>query len=153
MTTTNYRAEAMGDAVECIKHFIDEIVEHILRDGEASDDLNNDYSDGDSYHHQTHVDKAYSLTVAAQIIDELSDDVETDSGLWHGLEPRDAISCQAAFTYGNGVMRCWSRLISEINDNSLIEAIKELNNETAMDAELSAVCRKVIENILADHED
>lgn len=40
------------------------------------------------------------LLDCAHILDQ-SDNVETDSGLWEGLEPRKAIESQAFFTYRN----------------------------------------------------
>ena len=45
----------------------------------------------------------------------MRDDEETDSGLWQGLPPRDAIRAQAAYTYGNAVLREWRDLIDDIN--------------------------------------
>lgn len=107
--------EAREDAIDTVLFFREEIAEKILQDGEASSDLYNDYDDGDRYHHETHVDRDYRLLEAAQLIDELSEHLETDYGLWEGLEPRKAIACQAAFTYGNAVLAEWHRLIEMIN--------------------------------------
>lgn len=113
----SYLDEAKSDAQTTAQEFLDEIVEsYVDNDGEASDDFLNDYSD--SYHHENHVDKDYTLQEAAELLDDLSDYEETDSGLWQGLEPRRAISCQAAYTYGNAVMSLWADLIKEINDDS-----------------------------------
>lgn len=63
---------------------IDTRVEQLVESGEASDDLLNDYPNGDSYHHESHVDRSYSVTEAAEILDAYSDYEETDSGLWEG---------------------------------------------------------------------
>lgn len=115
---TNYVKEAYDDAKQMIIEFSDEIVEKLIDDGEASDDLNNDYSNGDSYHHESHVDKSYSLLEAARLLDQLSEFEETDSGLWEGQEPREAIATQAAYTYGAAVYSDWADLIREINDEA-----------------------------------
>jgi len=113
---TNYRKEAASDARDMAENFLDAIVEQIEAKGEASTDLNNDYSGGDEYHHSYHVDKSYSLLEAAELLDQLSDFEETDYGLWEGLDPREAVSAMAAYTYGNAVMSYWDDLIKEIND-------------------------------------
>lgn len=112
----DYRDRAEDDAWEAVEHFMDEIAEQIAESGEASDDMSNDYPDGDSYHHESHVDRWYDLTDAAQILDELSEYEETDGGLWDGREPRDAIAAQAAFTYGNAVYDLWRDRVREVND-------------------------------------
>jgi hypothetical protein len=43
-------------------------------------DLFNDYPGADSYHHETHVDKAYNLTDAASLLEQLSQYEETETG-------------------------------------------------------------------------
>lgn len=113
---TNYIREAASDAAEMARNFLDEIVEQLIDKGEASNDFRNDYSDGDSYHHESHVDRNYSLFEAADLLDQLSDYEETDSGIWEGLEPRDAVKAQAAYTYGNAVGHYWDELIERINE-------------------------------------
>ena len=102
--TTNYLREAADDAADTVRNFADEILEQLLDDGKASDDLLNDYPDGDAWHHESHVDKWYSMIDAAILIDQLDEFEETDSGLWQGQSFKDAISTCAAFTYGNAVM-------------------------------------------------
>ncbi len=113
----NYREEADSDAHDTVDYFFDEVVEFLLDNAEASDDLLNDYPNGDAYHHESHTDKSYNLTDAAALLDELYDYEETDSGLWEGQAPRDAISTQAAFTYANAVYSLFQDLIKEINDS------------------------------------
>lgn len=114
----SYRQDAASDAAETVHNFEDEILEQLLDKGEASDDLLNDYPNGDSWHHECHVDKDYSLQEAAELLDDLSEHEETDSGLWEGLEPRRAIAAQAAYTYGNAVYSEWRDLIEKINDEA-----------------------------------
>lgn len=109
--------DAAEDGVSTVEEYMDEIVEKIMEDGEASDDLMNDYGHGDSYHHESHVDRSYNLLEAAQILDALSSYEETDSGLWEGQEPRDAISTLAAYTYGNAVYAEWQELVRKINES------------------------------------
>lgn len=150
---TNYWKEAREDAVEMVNHFEDEIVEQLIDKGEASDDYNNDYPDGDSYHHETHTDRGYTLLEAAKLLDDLSEYEESDSGLWEGLEPRRAVEVQAAFTYGNAVGSFWSDLIRDIN-----EAYNELGGkikgafEWAPDEEpfKPEAVKKIIQEVIKD---
>jgi len=114
--TTSYSTDATDDAKETVREYLDAIVDQIVDSGEASDDLLNDYGNGDRWHHESHVDKSYDLQEAAQLLSELSDHEETDSGLWEGQAPREAIATQAAFTYGNAVYSEWRDLIERIND-------------------------------------
>lgn len=114
----NPSQDAFSDALEMLAHYIDNVATS-ARDGDVSDDLYNDYPDGDAYHHENHVDRSYDLTEAAAILDALADDEETDEGLWQGLAPRDAISAQAAYTYGNAVLSRWQALIRELNTDYL----------------------------------
>ena len=88
----NWRERAASDARDMVREFEDEIVAQILGSGEASDDYNNDYSGGDSYHHETHVDRGYRLLEAAGLLAELDHDRETDSGLWQGLDPEEVLA-------------------------------------------------------------
>jgi hypothetical protein len=57
--TTNYLREAADDAADTVRNFADEILEQLIDDGKASDDLLNDYPNGDAWHHECHVDKWY----------------------------------------------------------------------------------------------
>lgn len=166
--TTNYLRKAADDAKETVDNFADEILEQLLDKGETSDDLLNDYLDGDSWHHESHVDKWYSMIDAAELIDQLDEFEETDSGLWEGQQPKEAISTCAAFTYGNAVMSEWTDLIKEINDEAetiisdfadeetnLQEEIDELNDQ-ADDAESEEEAddyRRQAENKQADLDD
>lgn len=114
---TNWYKEALGDAIDTIDNFEDEIVEKLAEEGEASDDLFNDYSGGDEYHHSSHTDKSYSLLEAAHLLDQLDRYEETDNGLWEGVEdPERALEVKAAFTYGNAVMSEFQDLIKELNE-------------------------------------
>lgn len=130
---SNYYQEAESDARETVREYQDTILEQLEDKGEASDDLYNDYGNGDSYHHECHVDKWYNLTEAAELLDELSAYEETDTGLWEGQEPRRAIGTQAAYTYGIAVYTFWSDLIKEINDEA--ETIIEDFDNQISDAE------------------
>jgi len=146
---TNYNYEAASDAASMAEYFLDSIVESFLdNDGGASDDFANDYDGGDSYHHESHVDKEYRLLEAAAVLDQLSDHEETDSGLWEGLEPRRAVSCQAAFTYGNAVASHWFDLIETINeDDELQDLFSKYQEKAYEDATAETIKERIRERI------
>lgn len=112
---SNYQSDAESDARETVSEFKDTILEQLEEKGEASKDLHNDYLNGDAWHHESHVDRQYNLIDAAELIDELSEYEETDSGLWEGQQPKEAIGTCAAYTYGSAVLSEWCDLIDEIN--------------------------------------
>jgi hypothetical protein len=62
----------------------------------------NDIDDLDCYWHETIVDRGYSIEDAAYILDNCHEE-ETDSGIWEGLDARDAMSARAAYSYSNDV--------------------------------------------------
>jgi hypothetical protein len=114
---TDYRTEGTSDARDFIAHYTDEIAAALVDYDKASDDLFNDYDNGDSFIHERYTDRDYSLSEAAELLDQLSRWEETDSGLWHGLEPRRAIAAQAAYTYSAYVVSEVCDLIRMINDD------------------------------------
>lgn len=112
--------EAARDAIE---YLIDDIIPRLIEtEGSAPTDI---FEYSEDYHHSSHVDKSYRLKDAAALLEDLSDYEETDSGLWEGQEPRDAISTMAAFTYGNTVASDFSdymEMLNNIVEDSKIEA-------------------------------
>lgn len=111
----SYRQDAEDDARETVEEFREQIQDQLVEEGAASQDLFNDYDGGDEYHHTSHVDKEYSLKEAADLLDDLSDYEETDTGLWEGLQPEQAIGAKAAYTYGGAVLDNWQDMIERIN--------------------------------------
>jgi hypothetical protein len=123
---TNYEWEAMDDAKNLItEYFMDEIIDQLINTGEASDNMYNDYDNGDGIFHETIVDRDYDLTEAAEVLNQLYRHEETDSGLWEGEDFERIAATKAAYTYGNAVYSEWNNLISEINeiDMELINTI------------------------------
>lgn len=114
---TDYRSEAEEAAWDMVEEFKDEMAESYCdNDGEISDDLFNDYTRGDEYHHQSNVDKSYSLTEAAELLEQLDEFEETDEGLWEGQSPKEAISTQAAYTYGAAVYSMWRDTVKDLQE-------------------------------------
>lgn len=115
MTDRNYAYDARDDAKETVLEFINQVVEQLEQGSDASDDLFNDYPDGDAWHNESHVDKDYTLREAAEVLHQLSEHKEDDYGLWESLPPVRAVIAQAAYTYGNAVYAAWRELIDHIN--------------------------------------
>lgn len=148
--TRNYTEDAQRDATNTAENFIDEILAQVMdedKDKEISKDLFNDYDGGDAYHHESHVDKAYSLLESATLLDQLENHVETDYGLWSGLEPRQAISAQAAYTYGNAVMYYWSELIEKINE----ERQEGILSDALQDEQPEEVIKQIVLDIIRSY--
>jgi hypothetical protein len=61
-----------------------------------------DIDDFDRTFHENITDRAYTLSDAAFVI-ENSDNPESDSGMWEGQEPEEALKTQAAYTFSNDV--------------------------------------------------
>jgi hypothetical protein len=130
----SYLSEAEEAARDCVRYYAGEIIEQLQKKGTVSDDLFNDYAGGDAYHHENHVDKWYNLVESAQLLSELRDHEETDSGLWDSQDPEDAVRSKAAYTYGNAVYAAWRTLIEQINDDA--QDILDEYNDLADDAEI-----------------
>jgi hypothetical protein len=133
---TDYRSDGTSDARDFIDHYTDEIAAALVDYDKASDDLFNDYDNGDSWVHENVTDRNYSLTDAAELLDQLSRWEETDSGLWHGLEPRRAIAAQAAYTYSAYVCSEIADLIRMINDD-YEAALDDVKRDESLDEDAS----------------
>lgn len=114
----SYRKMAHDDAIELIQeYFKDEIVEQLSKNGRASDDIYNDYANGDEIFHEVIIDRDYKPYDAVILLDELGEYQEDDSGLWEGLTRwDDMLATIAAYTYGNAVMAEWRYHIKHINE-------------------------------------
>lgn len=147
---SDYLKEAREDAKNMALHFLDEIIDGLLDDSEASSDLFNSYPGGDSYHHENHVDKWYELHEAADVLDVLSEYEETDTGLWEGLEPKRAVGCMAAFTYGNAVTQLWMEIIDQVNSDDyvsdLIYKVNEIESDDENSEDDKEKSRELLEN-------
>jgi len=93
----NYYGYVGEEADSIVSEYKQEAIELVL-DGGSYDDLCQFFQDS-RVHEWADNDFIYvDLLDSAQILDQ-SDEVETDSGLWEGQEPREAIKTQAFFTY------------------------------------------------------
>lgn len=110
--------DAVDEAKEFLRdNFLDEIVEQLVRGDEVSDDIYNDYPNGDELFHEQITDYYYSPREAVNILEEYGEHEETDSGLWEGASGWEQIlGTIAAYTFSNAVMYEIRNFISEINE-------------------------------------
>ncbi len=126
----DYIAEAKSNAQSTATLYFDNIMEQLLDNEELSDDLFNDYPRGDEHHNCYHVDSSgYSLKEATNLIYQLDEYEETDSGLWEGLECKEAVIAIAAYTYGNAIMSFWREIIKEIKEDPDVQDMVEILSE------------------------
>ncbi len=126
------RNEVLNDSVDFLKYQEDELelLEAIIEDKEW------DYNEIDSldeYWHSEIVDRAYTLSDAAVVIENCENE-ETDSGLWETQQPEDAIKTKAAYSYG---MDCWFKTeeIFTYMKDEYQELIKDFSEEDLEDDE------------------
>lgn len=108
--------------------FMNEIEEYIhdgVENGWDWYDLHYHRQNIQDYFHEQVIDKYWDLDDAVCILQNVDPIyIEDDGGLWDGVEPLQALSIQAAFTYGNVVSdRCL-----EIYDE-ILERYEELIEE------------------------
>lgn len=119
----DYYTEIRKEAVD----FIEEVMDDVRSALENEEDYLIDGSVDDRFW-ECVIDRSYSLTDAAYVV-ENSNNVEEDSGLWEGKEPRDAIETQAAFTFGNDVREDVEEIYSEMKseyDDKYMDVCNEL---------------------------
>ncbi len=110
MTSENYNEKVKSESIDFIQNNEDDLKEAIIED---TDFDRNDIETLDENFHCDIVDKEYSLSEAAFIIENSSEE-ETDSGLWESLSLKKALSCKAAFTFGNDVWFKCEEIYNEI---------------------------------------
>jgi len=118
---SNYYEYVSNEAESFVGEYIEELIEDIEN---GNTDV---YSFIDDYRLHEWCDNDFiyvDLIDSAEIIDQ-SNNVETDSGLWEGQEPQEAIKTQAFFTYRNDMY--WE--IKEQVEEKLNDRLSELEEE------------------------
>jgi hypothetical protein len=154
---SDYEREARNDAVSFFDEYKDVMVDALVNGGKVSDDLYNDYSNGDGFIHETYTDKWYDLRDAVDVLEDLDRYEETDSGLWDGQGMKEALGTCAAYTYCNAVVSFIQEAIGTINDNC--ESIVDEYNDDDCEWEegkdedtLRARLSEEIESVLSDYK-
>lgn len=84
---------------EGARSFVDEHLDEALNEIAEGNTNMSEFIDDSRLHEWIDNDFIYHDLMDSALILEQSDNVETDSGLWEGQEPRDAIKTQAFFTF------------------------------------------------------
>lgn len=96
----NYFKKLEGDAKDFLDYYFDDFLDDI------KGGYGNDYHgmiDGNDGKLHDHIDQELDLNEASDILDQCINE-ETDSGMWNGLPPREAISSQAFWSYKNDIL-------------------------------------------------
>lgn len=108
----DYDDEVLKDSVGFLIDHEEMIVKALAK---GADFDYNEIDDLDSAWHENIVDRGYTSEDAAFVLANCKEE-ETDSGLWEGKDAKDALQCQAAYSYGND---CWWKT------TELYDAMKE----------------------------
>jgi hypothetical protein len=108
----DYQSEVEDEARSFIIDNEDMMVKALKNDADFD---YNDIDDLDSYWHETIVDRGYTLEDAAYILDNCENE-EWDTGIWEGMDARDAMSARAAYSYSNDVWFKCEEMWKEIKD-------------------------------------
>jgi hypothetical protein len=134
-------SEVETDALEIIENYdmIDDFITALIDTGEASTDLYNDYTYLD-YAIAEADDYWRNPTEAIEVIDELSEYEEEDSGLWEGSSNySDILNAIAHYTYTNALYAKIVEKIEEINDEINMDDIREQATEKILDEDDDAI--------------
>lgn len=139
MAESTYRQEAIEEATAAVEENMKEIVDQLWDDGAADVELS--YYDREFI--TTYSDRSYRLLEAAQVLDDLSDYEESDSGLWSGVEdPKEAVGIMAAYTYGNAVAAFFTDDMENVNSD-VDDLLTELRAEyDRLESRISTLSRK-----------
>lgn len=125
----NYIKDIKEEAIDFLI-YNEDMVKDALNDNFDWD--RNDINDLDRYFHEQITDREYHLEEAAFVLKHC-ENKETDSGLWHGLKPEQAIGCQAAYSFSNDVWFECEKLYNELKEKveEVEAALYESSERTA----------------------
>lgn len=113
----NYKEYIDNEARNFVDEYEDELLDEIKNGNTDVYEFVNDYR----VHEWVDNDFIYAdLTDSAEILRQ-SDNIETDSGLWEGQEPVEAIKTQAFFTYRNDLSSEVISMFESVLQNKLDE--------------------------------
>lgn len=127
---TNTKFSNYSEAVrEDAQDFLDEYFDGFLSEIKDGVRYASGLIDDDGKLHE-HLDQSLDLRESVDIL-EGSDNVETDSGLWEGLEPMRAIETQAFYTYKSDVNSTVREEMKERLESAQSEIQSQLDSEQA----------------------
>ena len=124
----NYKEYIENEAKSFVNEYENELLDEVKNGNTDVYEFINDYR----VYEWIDNDFIYVDLIDSAEILEQSDNVETDSGLWEGKEPAEAIKTQAFFTYRNDLSsKVMSMFESVLQDklDELEERLEELREE------------------------
>jgi predicted RNase H-like nuclease (RuvC/YqgF family) len=115
---SEYHNALDNDAEEFVDNYYDDFLDEI-KGGYATRHFFDSFIDDDGKLH-SHIDEYLSLHEAVDII-ENCDNEETDSGLWEGMSPKEAIIAMAFWSYRLDIMEKVKELFKDKLTDELIE--------------------------------
>lgn len=127
----NYKEYIENEARSFVNEYKDDLLDEVKNGNTDVYEFVNDYR----VHEWVDNDFIYVDLIDSAEILEQSDNVETDSGLWEGQEPAEAIKTQAFFTYRNDLSGEVISMFKSVLQDKLdeleerLEELEELKNE------------------------
>lgn len=146
---SNYSEYIEQGAQEFVDEYEDDLIQEI-KDGNT--DIH-EYVNDSRTHEWVDNDFIYVDLVDSAEILEQSDNVETDYGLWEGLEPRKAIEAQAFFTYRNDLSYAVMDKIEELLQTKLDDVMSNLEElREELESEENEDIINELKNEIEEHE-
>lgn len=120
---TSYKDRLDQDAKSFMNDFYKEFLDSVKEDG--SKELN-EFIDGDGKLHNF-IDQYLSLREAVEIIEQC-DNEETDSSIWEGLPPKEAIVSMGFWSYKNDMYIMVKEMFEEKLNEDLLSAEDDFDN-------------------------
>jgi hypothetical protein len=116
----DYEEEVLKDSVNFLVEHEEMIVKALAK---GADFDYNEIDNLDSAWHENIIDRSYTSDDAAFVLDNCKEE-ENDSGLWEGKDAKEALQCQAAYSYGND---CWEK-VNELYNEMILRADEIFDN-------------------------
>lgn len=143
----NYDTDIEKEAKEFMQEIEDELKEAIKDNLEFD---RNDIDALDTRFHEEITDRGYTLSDAAFII-ENSDNPETDSGIWEGQQPEDAIRTKAAYSFSNDVWFKCDEIYNEIKEEYKEQQISLNADDNETEEKQEKENNKILDEIFKEY--
>lgn len=116
MTPEEIKQQVSEAARKAVEHFLDELVEDVVESQGVRTAMSVEVSYWDDQYIYNHfVDRNWTLRDAVDLVEELAFHVETNSDLWDGQDPSEALKIQAAHTFANAAESEFKDKMGDVN--------------------------------------
>lgn len=119
----DWRKVTLDISRDALLYYADDLTRELIRAGHLPQyvqqlpDRLADHID-DHIFEDTRWNRIFNTQEAAEILSQLSDHLETDSGLWDRQEPEEALSSQAGWTMRNAANHWADHILQEISEET-----------------------------------